>query len=85
MIVSAALNDIEGKNANVVDKNRVTRENQKSRKQYMDSNENANIIISLYFDGRKDWTLLMEELETKRTNQKRSNRGTCHCAGRTGK
>ena len=68
MIVSVALDDIEGKNANVIDKNKVTKEKQKSRKQYMDSNENAN-IISLYFDGRKDRTLLMEELETKRTRR----------------
>ena len=33
-------------------KNKVTREKQKSRKQYMDLNESAN-VISLYFDGRK--------------------------------
>ena len=52
MIVFAALDDIEGKNANVIDKNKVTREKQKPRKQNMDSNENAN-VISLYFDGRK--------------------------------
>ena len=58
MIVTAALDDIEGENANIIDKNKVTREKQKSRKQYMDSNENAN-VISLYFDGRKDRTLLM--------------------------
>ena len=67
MIVSAALDaDIEGKNANVIDKNEVTREKQKSRKQYMDSNAN---IISLYLDGRKNRILLMEELETKRTRR----------------
>ena len=52
-------------NANVIDKNKVTREKQKSRKQYMDLNESAN-IISLYFDGRKNCTLLMEESGTKR-------------------
>ena len=63
MIVSAALDDIEGQNANVIDKNKVTREKQKSRKQFMDSNENAN-IISLYFDSRKDRTLLMEEFSS---------------------
>ena len=68
IVVSAALDDIEGKNANVIDKNEVTREKQESRKQYMDLNENAN-IISLYFDGRKDRTLLMEELEKKRTRR----------------
>ena len=44
------------------------REKQKSKKQYMDSNENSN-IISLYFDGRKDRTLLIEELDTKRTRK----------------
>ena len=60
MIVSTALDEIEEKNSNVIDKNKVIREKQKSRKQYMDSNEHAN-IISLYFDGRKDRTLLMEE------------------------
>ena len=59
------IDDNEGENANVIDKNKVTREKQKSRKQYMESNENAN-VISLYFDGRKDRTLLMEELGTKR-------------------
>ena len=52
MIVFAALDDIEGKNANVIDENKVTREKQKSRKQNMDSNENAN-VISLHFDGKK--------------------------------
>ena len=57
MIVIAALDDIEGENANVIDKNKVTSEKQKSRKQYMDSNKNAN-VISLYFDGRKDRTLI---------------------------
>ena len=65
MIVTAALDDIEGENANVIDKNKVTREKQKWRKHYMDSNENAN-VISLYFDGRKDRTLLMEESGTKK-------------------
>ena len=65
MIVTAALDDVEGENANVIDKNKVTREKQNSRKQYMDSNENA-IVISLHFDGRKDRTLLMEESGTKR-------------------
>ena len=65
MIVTAALDDIEGENANVIDKNKVTREKQKSKKQYMDLNENTN-VISLYFDGRKDRTLLMEESGTKR-------------------
>ena len=34
----------------------------------MDSNENSN-IISLYFDSRKDRTLLIEELDTKRTRK----------------
>ena len=68
MIVSAALDDTEGKNENLIDKNKATREKQKSRKQYMDSNENAN-IISLYFDCRKDRTLLMEELETKKNRR----------------
>ena len=34
----------------------------------MDSNENAN-IINLYFDSKEDRTLLMEELETKRTRR----------------
>ena len=62
MIVTAALDDIE-KNANVIDKNIVTRK--KSRKQYMDLNENAN-VISLYFDSRKDCTLMIEESGTKR-------------------
>ena len=52
-------------NANVIDKNKVTREKQKLRKQYMDLNESAN-VISLYFDDRKDCTLLMEEWGTKR-------------------
>ena len=65
MIVTAALDDIEEENANAIDKNKVAREKQNSRKQYMDSNENAN-VISLYFDGRKNRTLLMEESETKR-------------------
>ena len=69
MIVSAALNDIEGKNANAIDKNKVPREKQKSRKHNMDSNENAN-IISLCFDGRKDRTLSMEELETREPEEK---------------
>ena len=68
MIVSAVLDDLEGKNANVIDKNKVTREKQKPRKQYTDSNKNAN-IISLFFDGRKNRTLLMEELETKKTRR----------------
>ena len=65
MIVTAALDNIEGENANVIDKSKVTREKQKSRKQCMDSNKNAN-VISLYFDSRKDHTLLMEESGTKR-------------------
>ena len=64
-IVTAALDDIEGENANIIDKNKVIREKQKSRKQYMDSNENAN-VISLYFDGRKDRSLFIEESGTKR-------------------
>ena len=65
MIVTTALDDIERENANVIDKSKVTREKQKSRKQYMDSNKNAN-VISLYFDGRKDRALLMEESGTKK-------------------
>ena len=64
MIVTAALDDIEGENANVIDKNKITREKQKSRKQYMDLNKNTN-VISLYFNGRKDRTVLMEESGTK--------------------
>jgi len=34
----------------------------------MDSNKNAN-VFSIYFDGRKDRTLLMEELGTKRNRR----------------
>ena len=34
----------------------------------MDSNESAN-VISLYFDGRKDRTLLMEKSGTKRISR----------------
>jgi len=48
MIVTTTLDDTEGENANIIDKNKVTREKQKSRKQYMDSTKNAN-VFSLYF------------------------------------
>ena len=65
MIVAAALNNIEGKGANFIDKNKVIRERQKARMQNVESNNYAN-VATIYFDGRKDWNLVMKKLGTKR-------------------
>ena len=59
MNVIAALDDTEGESTNIIDKSKVTKEKQKLRNSYVDLNDNAN-IVSIYFYGRKDGTVLME-------------------------
>ena len=55
-IVSVALDDIEGTNAPVIDRNNVTRAREKARIVSAGSVD-YGVIRSLYFDGRKTYTL----------------------------
>lgn len=65
MIVSAALHDIDEESAEIIDKNRVFRARQRSRNETLSSIDHGN-VTSIYFDGRKDKTILMKESESKR-------------------
>ena len=83
MIITFGLVDVEDESENIIDKSKVTDERQKSKRQYVDSNNNSK-IVSIYFDGRKDRTAVMEGLKRKKA-KKRSSGVTSDCAGRTSK
>ena len=64
MIVTAALHDINSGSPNIIDRNKVSRERKKSRVQSIGSTDYGN-VTSLYYDGRKDRTLVMERSAEK--------------------
>lgn len=65
MIVTAALHDIDEETDDIIDKNKVSRERQRAREQSLSSSECGN-VTSIYFDGRKDKTVMMIKSESKR-------------------
>ena len=68
MIVTAALHDINSGSPNIIDRNKVSRERKKSRVQSIGSTDYGN-VTSLYFDGRKDRTLVMERSAERRARK----------------
>ena len=64
MIVTAALDDVNSGCPNIIDRNKVIGERRKSRMKIVESTNYEN--ISIFFNGRKDHTLVIERYERKR-------------------
>ena len=68
MIATAALHDISGRGGIIIDKNKVSKERQKARLQNVNSVEYEN-VATIYFDGKKDWKMVMEESGAKKARK----------------
>lgn len=55
----------EDQSNNIIDKSKIRRERQKCRKTLQQNSVNKITLSSLYFDGRKDRTLINEQIEGK--------------------